>query len=448
MLLDQMFTAENFRKIYDIENRRGFDLSSQFFPDFEPLTLAVRESVKQIREHRSKKALQSQEEFEEKLAELKVELAKRKFEKSHAVDNEMELISSKVLKTSFKLSLIEKLGPNAKPIFCIDGTPETYFVVKQLQRNINKIYGVKQSNRHDLVCQIRDTIRSKFPFEIVRTDISSFYESIDRKRLLDKLDADQLLSSSSKKYIKQILDSYGSIVGSPVGIPRGVGISAYLAELYLRPVDRKVKQIPGLVVYCRYVDDIVAIFARPPSAQASSDYQDVIINILLNHGLTHNALKTDQFKLGSVAKKLEYLGYCFLLQHGHCTIFPSAAKLARYSARLAAAFNDYNDNASVKSRRAYRDLVSRVKFLTGNTRLSNSKSSAVTGIYYNNSLVTESSSFAELDGLLKTHINSLKRPGLRSRLKAYKFTAGFLERRFHNFSAAELQNIVRVWKHG
>ena len=52
-MLDQMFTAENFRRIYDAENRKGLDLASRYFPTLEPLTLAVRDKVQDIREHRA-----------------------------------------------------------------------------------------------------------------------------------------------------------------------------------------------------------------------------------------------------------------------------------------------------------------------------------------------------------------------------------------------------------
>jgi hypothetical protein len=448
-MLDQMFTAENFRRIYDSENRKGFDLAGRYFPDLEPCTLAVRDKVQEIRELRSKEATLKPEDFVEQLAAFKAQLAILKEAKSAAVDDAMEEISLKVLQPSFKIDLSEKPGPKGKPVFCIDGSPETFFVIKQLQRNIHRIYGVKQSNRHDLVCQLRDTVRSNFPFEMVRTDISSFYESIDRKRLVEKLDRDQLLSPSSKKYIKQALDSYGAISGTSSGIPRGVGISAYLAELYLRPVDRTIRAIPGLVLYCRFVDDVVAVFARPPAGKALGSYQDLITKVFAENGLTHNPKKTLEFDLAKPeAKKFEYLGYRFLLRLGHCEIRPSAAKVSKYKMRMKATFEEYWLHCSVDSRRAYRDLVARVKFLTGNTRLSNSKSRAVTGIYYNNSIVNELSSFALLDKLLKARVAEIKRASLRKRLKPYKFTEGFQNRRFHNFSTRELQTIVRAWKHG
>lgn len=448
-MFDQMFTTENFRRIYDAENRKGIDLANRYFPTLEPFTLAVRDKVQEIRDLRKVEATLKAEDFEAQLLALKTELVTLKVAKSSAIDALMDDVSQKVLKPSFKISLSQKTGPKGKPVFCIDAEPETFFVIKQLQANIHHIYGVKQANRHDLVCQLRDMLGSKFPFELVRTDISSFYESIDRKRLVEKLDRDQLLSPASKKYVKQVLDSYGLISGTPTGVPRGVGISAYLAELYLKPVDRAIRAIPGLVLYCRFVDDIVAVFARPPVGKDLGSFKELIIAIFGDNGLTHNAVKTSEFRLTDAdPKKFEYLGYRFHLKSTRVEISPSAAKVAKYRARMNAAFVDYWRQKPVNPKGAFRNLVGRVKFLTGNTRLSNSKSCAVTGIYFNNSIVTDLSSFELLDRRLKTRIAELKRPSLQKQLKNLKFTTGFEQRRYHNFSTKELQLIVRAWKHG
>jgi hypothetical protein len=448
-MLDQMFTAENFRRIFDAENRKGVDLATRYFPTVEPFTLAVHDKVRDIRDLRKVETTLTADEFEAQLIALKAELGALKAAKSSAIDVLMEDISQKVLKSSFKIGLSQKTGPKGKPVFCIDAEPETFFVIKQLQRNIHRIYGVKQANRHDLVCQLRDMLGSKFPFELVRTDIASFYESIDRKSLVEKLDRDQLLSPASKKYIKQVLDSYGVISGASTGVPRGVGISAYLAEFYLRPVDKEIRAIPGLVLYCRFVDDIVAVFARPPVGKNLGSFKDRIITIFGESGLRHNAVKTLEFKLADTdPKKFEYLGYRFLLKPGQFEISPSAAKVRKYRARMNATFAEYWREKPINPKGAFRKLVGRVKFLTGNTRLSNSKSCAVTGIYFNNSIVTDVSSFELLDKLLKTRIAGLKRTSLQKQLKKLKFTTGFEQRRYHNFSTRELAMIVKAWKHG
>lgn len=387
--------------------------------------------------------------FETKLLELKAELATLKSAKSAAVDEIMDEISEKVLKPTFKINLSQKTGPKGKPVFCIDAEPETFFVIKQLQRNIHRIYGVKQANRHDLVCQLRDMLGSKFPFELVRTDILSFYESIDRKRLVDKLDNDHLLSPASKKYIKQVLSSYEEASGKTTGVPRGVGISAYLAELYLREVDKAIRAIPGIVLYCRFVDDIVAIFARPPAGNNLGSYKDTIIAIFAENELIHNAAKTIEFKLpDTVSQQFEYLGYRFTCINEKFEVSPSAAKVEKYRTRMNVSFKEYWRERPVNPKGAFRKLVGRIKFLTGNTRLANSKSSAVTGIYYNNSIVTDPSDFKQLDKELEVLVTATNSTTMQKQLKKLKFTSGFAQRRYHNFSAKELQMIVRAWKHG
>lgn len=449
MMLDQMFTAENFRRIYDTENRKGIDLATRFFPTLEPLTLAIHNNVRQIRELRKIKNTLTANEFEEKLVHLKSELISLKADKSSAIDSLMDEISQKVLKSTFEIKLSQKIGPKGKQVFCIDSEPETFFVIKQLQRNINRIYGVKQANRHHLISQLRDMLNSQFPFELVRTDIKSFYESINRKRLIEKLDSDQLLSPSSKKYIKQVLKSYGELSGTETGIPRGIGISAYLAELYLRPVDKAIRTIPGLALYCRYVDDIVALFARPPSGNNLGSFKDNILTILGDNELIHNAEKTSEFDLADKEriKKFEYLGYRFHLSPGKIEISPSAAKVKKYRARMKAAFAGYWRDRPVNPKRAFTRLVWRIRFLTGNTRLLNSKAGAVTGIYFNNSIANDLHSFELLDKRLKNCIKKLKRKTLQKQLNPLTFTSGFSQRRYHNFSTKELQIIVGAWKH-
>jgi hypothetical protein len=329
-VLDQLFSADNFRLIYDLENRKGLDVTSQFFPSLGRHTIAIRQKAKEIKDlHKAKGGMLS-DVFDAKKSELRSALKRMKADKSEAIDNELETISGNVTKSSFKLILSQKVGPKGKPVFCTNDSPEAFFVVKQLQRNINRIYKVKPGNRHDIACQLRDTLGSGFPFEVVRTDVSRFYENIDRKKLLNKLESDQLLSTSSLKFIKQILDSYGSIANSIKGIPRGVGISAYLAELFLRPIDRKIKSIPGLVLYCRYVDDIVAVFARPPAGKPLGSYKDEILQNLQSDGLSSNISKTKELKFESaVLDSFDYLGYCFTIESKTLKISPSNTKLKK-----------------------------------------------------------------------------------------------------------------------
>ena len=187
-----MFTAENFRRIFENENQKGSNLAGRFFPSLEPHTKAIRVKNAEIRAFRSQKSTLTQQAFSTKINSLRAELKLLKSNKSKQVMAELEQVSSKARKPSFKLSLAQKPAQRGKDVFCIDGSPETFFVIKQLQHNIRRIYDVKQSSRHDLACRLRDTLASDFPFEVARTDVSSFYESIDRHKLLERLEEDQL----------------------------------------------------------------------------------------------------------------------------------------------------------------------------------------------------------------------------------------------------------------
>ncbi|MCQ9616544.1 hypothetical protein L1889_07345 [Paenalcaligenes niemegkensis] len=125
-MLDQMFTAENFRRIYDAENRKGADLATRYFPTLEPFTLSIRNKVQEIRDLRKSESTFKASDFEARLLTLKAELTALKVVKSSAVDALMDEISHKVLKPSFKIDLSQKMGPKGKAVFCIDEEPETF----------------------------------------------------------------------------------------------------------------------------------------------------------------------------------------------------------------------------------------------------------------------------------------------------------------------------------
>ena len=110
---------------------------------------------------------------------------------------------------------------------------------------------------------LKNLLEDGFPKLIIRTDIKSFYESIPQKDILQKIKDDNLLSIKTQKFIGEILNGYNVATCQTEdfkGVPRGVGVSAYLSELYMRAVDNKIKELPDLIFYARYVDDIIAVF--------------------------------------------------------------------------------------------------------------------------------------------------------------------------------------------
>lgn len=456
-----MFTADNFRRIFDLENRKGNDLTKTVLKELEPETFAVREKKEEIKRFDACNKPYSTSTKERRLV-LESELASLKAKRNKSIDDKLAIVSENILNNRFKIQINSRVNRQGKTIYSIDDSPESFFLVKQLQLNINLVYKVKPADRHSLAMRVRDTINTQFPLKLVRTDIASFYESINQEELLRKLEKDQLLSPSSKSYIRQILSHSKNSAGISSGLPRGIGISAYLAEIWLRSIDEQIKSLPGNVLYCRYVDDIVAVFAQPPIGAFPKSYRNAIEAILKTESFAANPKKTVELTLPvskSCPKELEYLGFRFFLSCEEetmetgdtkkvfeCKITPSTAKLQKYKDRLDAAFKHYCQTKSKNQKRAFRDLTLRLKFLTGNTKLLNNKSSVSTGVYYNNSIVNCLDSFQELDLYLQSKLILVASQSLRGKLSQLTFTDGFSDRRFHKFKARELQRIVQVWK--
>jgi hypothetical protein len=292
-------------------------------------------------------------------------------------------------------------------------------------------------------------LNNSFPKYIVRTDIKEFYESISQDRLLKKINKDSLLMLSSKKIIQTIISEYNNLSGTTTGIPRGIGISAYLSELYMREFDEAIKKHPDIIFYARYVDDIVVIYAPKPNSDTSKFLEKIREEAgRLDLSLNENTNKTKKIDLTtSLNGNFEYLGYKFLIKSKKVKIEISNNKINRYKERIESSFHEYKkQNPTEKVARKL--LIDRLRFLTGNMRLSNNKDNALIGIYFTNNLLTDSLCLAKLDDFLRAKINetSILSERVKNRLLKMTFQSGWNQKRFHHFSINEIQEIVRVWK--
>ena len=449
-MLDQSFTVVNFRKIFDYENRKGCYLEGRYFPEIEIITKKLKTCITEFKTLNKEKLVLSSKEYEEKKSKLNDKKEKFKEQKESLLKQELEKISERISKGDFCIKLVQVNTPIGKPAYSIEKSDVcTYFLIKQIQYSIKKLYKVQQSNRYNIICQLRSLLNDSFPKYIIRTDIKEFYESIPRDRLLNRINKDGLLTLTSKKFIKEILNEYGNISKSSIGIPRGIGISAYLAELYMSDFDEAIKKHPEIIFYARYVDDIIAIYTPKPNSDSSN---------LLNEfhkeakklALKINTRKTNKVDLTTKRiGRLEYLGYCFELTEKSIDIKISKNKEKRYKKRIKLTFDAYH-KTKLNEKLSRKLFVKRLRFLTGNPRLSNNKDNTLVGIYFSNSLITNSSSLTELDKFLINQISKITSPckGLKARLKTLTFIEGWSQKKFYKFSPRDLQEIVKVWKNG
>ena len=440
-MLDQSFSAENFKKILEIENRKGIYLEGEFYPDIGELNKKIKDLNTDIRDLKTKKI--SKEELKAKREELLL--------------NKLINVSSNVTSKNFRLKMVVDNTITSKPVYKTTRMLENILSLKQLQYNFRKLYKVKQSNRYSIISQLKNLLDDGFPKIIIKTDIKEFYESIPHNNLIKKLNDENLLTHLSRRFVQQILNEYKTIASTDKGLPRGIGISPYLTELYMRDIDTQIKNIPNIMYYARYVDDVIVIF-MPDIENKTRDYKKVIKDIFNTEGLEMNE-GNDKTKIIDLTDKtqkqkylVEYLGYKFISgyedkKHIPLTLTISQKKKKRYAERLAKTFTLYQKQSQGNEKRARKLFVKRIKFIMSNTRLVNNKRNVITGIYYTNSLINTNKDLEVLDRYFIKLINKFALPTtLVNRISPKNsFVKGFNPSCISKFNAVELNLMMNNW---
>jgi hypothetical protein len=251
----------------------------------------------------------------------------------------------------------------------------------------------------------------------------------------------------SRKVIRQILSDYQSLSQSSKGIPRGIGISAYLSELYIRKFDEAVRAHGDIIFYARFVDDIVAIFSPRPNSSVT-ELLPFLEKEAAALGLNLNKAKTTERDLREPQNtNLEFLGYEICFGDDPIKIGLSAKRIRKYKDRTIKSFDAYHKQARFDEKKARRLLLKRIAFLTGNTRLLNNKANILIGVFYANSLISSADELEEADMELRVQTDAVKAASLKTHLSKFSFKQGFSERRFRRFTPRELAEIVGLWSY-
>jgi len=415
-MLNQAFSVDNFERIFDIENRKGNVESLDFGEDYKNCLLWSKEFRTKIKQLSRIKKSERTDEQTVLLQELNVtcdELIKIKKEIRHY---ELENISKQVNNKAFQFNLNTKDDDK----FVIDNSMESFFAIKQLQYNIHKTFNVKQSNRHTILSQIKLLLNEGFPKYIIRTDITKFFESIPQEKLLKKVENNTLLNIQSKNFIKQILTEYNrlkdkKLIEENKGVPRGVGISSYLSELYMKDIDNKIRNLSDVIYYVRYVDDMFIIISPAVPAILVHEYYTVIEDIVNREDLSLKPVGDDKcnlldlFPQKDVTKNesITYLGYKLYITQEYnkitTTFGLSDSKKEKIRNRISKSIDYYNATNKYDVKQAKKELLLCLRFLSTNSKLTGSKSRVKTGIYYSHDLLDNDhlSDITDLDVFLE-----------------------------------------------
>jgi hypothetical protein len=337
-------------------------------------------------------------------------------------------------------------------------------VVRHITSNIRRVTGVKQDDRRFIVTCVRNMLSEGTPFRVYKFDIASFYESVSVQPIFRQLESDIAFSGQSIRALRSLFTRL--IAEGVAGLPRGISLSATLAEYLLRDFDNLMSRVAGVWFYARFVDDILII---TDGREDLSDFRKLAVEEL-PHGLEFNRKSTifdfTPFKKDNNPTEehsFDFLGYRFSVSLAHrvdkrirrdawLDIAPS--KVSKLKTRVARSLLAYSKDANFELLLArFRLLTSNFTFVDLNTGVHRTS-----GIYFNYPLISadKSTALTELDRyalstVTSPHPKNRLRPAVtgaqRQQLLNLRFQDGFRNTRFFSFTPKQLTELTACWTH-
>lgn len=419
--------------------------------------IGISENLKSLRSQLRSSPKEERDSLQQDIQDLKDEMDEKKKEelKRKAFD-----ISRGKAKLKIKSLTIKGHGAFAS------NNLDTVLVSQIVKLELKRCYRLYPANRDVIIEQIKGLLNNGMSKIVIRADICSFFESIPQQGLVSKLADDGFVSKKTVKYLKGLFYAYNDKADNKegMGLPRGLSFSSHLAELFMRPIDEKIKQTEGVYYYKRYVDDILIV--ADPAKGDKEHYWNMVNGVFKESGL---ALHNDSEKKyiacwdgTTTEKEFDYLGYKFVYRKGKLDVCLSQKRYQKYKTLIDAIFEIYAQcshyrrrvdtrGQEVPRRDALHQLFDRLETLTSNGLLSGRKNFVATGVYYSNKHLTKLKQLEDLDAYLAKTIDSKetfcppanlfdygKDNGYEknvdlivSKLHDFSFARGFRERRIH-----------------
>ena len=444
-MFDQSFSLNNFETIFNLELRKGRIDFNGMPQDYTDVVANIRWTRRAMSLQRRKKmatwSVDEKKDYENNRGLLR----HYQEQKDEIVKKVLGQLAAQVNSTAFRFGITSYIY-GTKECFTIDVTDRSqFYAMKTLQRNVVKAFNVEMLNRHTVMQNLKLQMNTNLPIYVIRTDVSSFFESIKHDRLFALIDRNSVLSVKSKEMTKNIIREYDrvkntTLVPKSQGVPRGIGISSPLSEIYMADIDKEIKGRKEVMFYSRYVDDILIILAYLPNQMnLNKYYQELESKFRDEYGLTLQPVGSAKCELHDLYKHilgvprnpiLSYLGYKLYVggTDDRKVLFGlSDDRKTRFRNRVDHAFERFGHVVKVDIKQAKRDLRDTINLITSNIRLSKAKSGVKVGFYYNNDLLDKDDDFQELEDYLKTKIlpipanlfaNAADRLAFEARLKA------------------------------
>lgn len=368
----------------------------------------------------------------------------------------------KIGSTGFNALALQTNQLRGKSVYQIKDIAQI-LVLRHVTKNIRHLTGVKQDDRQFIIQCLRSFLAEGTSFRTYRFDIKGFYESSSPDQIVQSLRDDVGFSGQSAAALNSFFEELRRL--GIEGLPRGLGLSATLAEYLLRPFDSVMADTKGVWFYARFVDDIFIITdGREDRAEFAAAAAAALPAGLEFNSKSHSIDFDPYIKnVTGLAHEFEFLGYRFEVHKPEriddkigrkvfLDIAPS--KVRRIKSRVALTLLKFANDGN------YNNLIARLRILTSNFNFVDRKTAVrrVSGIYFNYPLVhfERSSALPSLDrflrnALMSKHPRNKLFPALsaaqRQDLVNLTFSGGFRTKRFFSYGPARLVEITSCWSH-
>lgn len=371
------FTINSFKRIYDYENRKSNNVDNIWFSteaaitDLNAFSKAVGKLSPRYKKGNIDELLEAARTLYDKInsnfdvfdTSFNWDAFFQKIKnKEKGINKEVKIAKSLIKRAKFNyledniftdFENTEKLKIKAngeiagKQIYTIEKEAKYFFLSKVLQNKIKQVYDIHPTNRHLIIAQLKELLGEPIPKIVVRGDIKNFYESINFNEDIEALKNDHLLSSKAINILYNLYEQYKMLSKSDIGIPRGIGVSAYIAEYHMKKFDDAVRKMDNLLLYARFVDDFVAVFSLNSNNQEDGCLIDTIRKEILKRNLephddsSEKALKAITFLYDKKTNEFSFLGYKFKTIENDVRVGLSESKIKKYENKIDRIFKSF-----------------------------------------------------------------------------------------------------------
>jgi len=224
-------------------------------------------------------------------------------------DEEFGIILRKCSNRSYKFTRPKKIRVKNRTVLI--PTIRDFLLLEALRRLVEQKLFIKYPDRDKIIRKLKQKLKSKQNYYVIRLDIKNFFDSIPHNFLLKKLKERHSLSIVEYYLLKEYL-----LLAGRKGVPTGISLSNILSEFYLMEIDKNLQSIhPRISSYFRYVDDIIILINGDIDTNSELlSLKQSIRKAFLKEGLKLNLDKQKDVNFNfdnTKHEEFEYLGYKF-----------------------------------------------------------------------------------------------------------------------------------------